>query len=69
MKFDIDNKQEANIRALFYLLAGLGGLVAMLGYVNERKHRVIQAENEELTKEIKTIQLKLLKKKEANEIA
>lgn len=68
MKFDVDAKQEKNIRSLFYLLAGLGGLVAMLGYVNERKHRVIQAENEELEKEIKTLQLKLLKKKASEDL-
>jgi hypothetical protein len=67
MKFNIDAQQEKNIRALFYLLAGLGGLVAMMGYINERKHQAIKNTNEELEKEIKTIQLKLLKKKEVDE--
>jgi lipid-A-disaccharide synthase-like uncharacterized protein len=66
MNLNIDAKQEKNIRALFYLMAGLGGLVALMSYMNEKKTREMRNQNEELALEIKRIQLKLLKEKEKN---
>lgn len=40
---------------------GIGGLIALLTYVNTRKHRELQRKNAELENEIKKLQLVKLK--------
>lgn len=53
--------QERKIKWLVAGLSALGGLVALLVYMDQKKHNQVQKELFALDKEIKTLQLEKLK--------
>jgi hypothetical protein len=57
----IDLLQESKIKWLIAGLGALGGIVALLVYLDQRKHNAVEKEIFALDKEIKLLQLKKLK--------
>lgn len=57
----IDLLQESKIKWLIAGLGALGGIVAVLVYLDQKKHNQVEKEIFELDKEIKLLQLKKLK--------
>jgi hypothetical protein len=57
----IDLLQESKIKWLVGGLAALGGIVAVLVYLDQKKHNDVEKEIFELDKEIKLLQLQKLK--------
>lgn len=58
---NIDAKQQNHIKLLFIGLASLGGIVALITYIDTRKHRKIAESNALLENQIKVLQLEQLK--------
>lgn len=57
----IDLLQESKIKWIIAGLGALGGIVALLIYLDQKKHNQVQKEIFELDKEIKMLQLQKLK--------
>lgn len=57
----VDLLQESKIKWLIAGLGALGGIVALLVYLDQKKHNSVEKEIFELDKEIKLLQLKKLK--------
>jgi len=57
----IDLLQESKIKWIIAGLGALGGIVALLVYLDQKKHNAVQKEIFELDKEIKMLQLEKLK--------
>jgi hypothetical protein len=57
----IDLLQESKIKWLVAGLGALGGVVALLIYLDQKKHNDVEKEIFELDKEIKLLQLQKLK--------
>ena len=57
----IDLLQEGKIKWLVAGLGALGGVVALLIYLDQKKHNDVEKEIFELDKEIKLLQLQKLK--------
>jgi hypothetical protein len=57
----IDILQESKIKWLIAGLGALGGIVALLVYLDQKKHNEVEKEIFALDKEIKLLQLKKLK--------
>jgi hypothetical protein len=57
--------QESKIKWLIAGLGALGGIVALLVYLDQKKHNEVQKELFALDKEIKTLQLQKLKNGQA----
>ena len=53
----INDKQNRHITLIIGGLAALGGVVALLGYINSRKHNKIKEEIALLDKAIKELEL------------
>ena len=58
---NIDAVQETKIKWLIVGIGTLGGIVAILIYLDQKKHNQVQKEIFALDKEIKMLQLKNLK--------
>jgi uncharacterized membrane protein YpjA len=61
LPMSIDILQEKKIKWLIAGLSALGGVVAFLIYMDQKKHNQVQKELFVLDKEIKTMQLEKLK--------
>jgi len=57
----VDLLQESKIKWLIAGLGALGGIVALLVYLDQKKHNSVEKEIFELDKEIKLLQLRKLK--------
>lgn len=57
----VDKNQQKTLQTLAVILAGLGGIVAVLTYLNSRNHRKLLESNAKLDQEIKALQLEALK--------
>jgi len=57
-----DKNQDRVINILIASIAALGGIAAMLGYFNQKRHLKLAGEIQVLDKEIKQLELKNLKK-------
>lgn len=57
----IDLLQESKIKWIIAALGALGGVVAILVYLDQKKHNQVQKEIFALDKEIKMLQLQKLK--------
>jgi ketopantoate reductase len=62
---NLDILQESKIKWLIAGLGALGGIVALLVYLDQKKHNEVQKELFALDKEIKTLQLQKLKNGQA----
>jgi len=58
---NLDLLQEHKIKWLIAGLGALGGVVALLVYMDQKKHNQVEKELFALDKEIKTLQLQKLK--------
>lgn len=63
-----DLLQESKIKWLIAGLGALGGIVALLVYLDQKKHNSVQKEIFALDKEIKLMQLQRLKNGKSSEI-
>jgi hypothetical protein len=61
MPAHIDILQESKLKWIIAGLGALGGIVALLVYLDQKKHNDVQKEIFALDKEIKLLQLKKLK--------
>jgi hypothetical protein len=57
----VDLLQESKIKWLIAGLGALGGIVALLVYLDQKKHNAVEKEIFDLDREIKLLQLKKLK--------
>ena len=64
----IDLLQEGKIKWLIAGLGALGGIVALLVYLDQKKHNSVEKEIFELDKEIKILQLQRLKNGKSSDI-
>ena len=64
----VDLIQESKIKWLIAGLGALGGIVALLVYLDQKKHNSVQKEIFALDKEIKLMQLQRLKNGKSSEI-
>ena len=64
----VDLLQESKIKWLIAGLGALGGIVALLVYLDQKKHNSVQKEIFALDKEIKLMQLQRLKNGKSSEI-
>ena len=64
----VDLLQESKIKWLIAGLGALGGIVALLVYLDQKKHNDVEKEIFALDKEIKLMQLQRLKNGKSSEI-
>lgn len=64
----IDLIQESKIKWIIAALGALGGVVAILVYLDQKKHNQVQKEIFALDKEIKMLQLKKLKNGQSSDL-
>lgn len=64
----VDLLQEGKIKWLIAGLGALGGIVALLVYLDQKKHNSVQKEIFALDKEIKLMQLQKLKNGKPSDI-
>lgn len=57
----IDLLQEKKLKWIIAGIGALGGIVALLVYLDQKKHNVVQKEIFDLDREIKMLQLQRLK--------